>query len=101
MRPPNQLYIGGRWVEPSGTERIAIADPATGTPATTVAVATDAEVDAAVMAARAAFSDFRSASVEDRAALLDRLTAAYDERADDLAGAVAGGIGRGRPVARA
>ncbi|MEM9614842.1 MAG: aldehyde dehydrogenase family protein [Actinomycetota bacterium] len=99
MRPPNQLYIGGRWVEPSGTERIAIADPATGTPAATVAVATDAEVAAAVMAARAAFSDFRSASVEDRAALLDRLTAAYDERADDLAGAVAAEIGLGRPFA--
>lgn len=96
MKPTGQHYIGGRWVEPSGSDHLTIADPTTGAPRTAVPIATDTEVDAAITAARAAFDGFRHTTVEERGALLDRITAAYGERAEELAAAVGAEIGLGR-----
>ncbi len=95
MRESNQLYIGGRFVEASGSETITIADPATGAPAAIVPVATGEEVDAAVAAARAVVPDFARTTVAERVALLERVTAAYVARADDLARLVAAEIALG------
>ena len=47
-----QNYIGGRWVDGSGGERITVMDPATDKPLTEAALATAADADWAVAAAR-------------------------------------------------
>jgi phenylacetaldehyde dehydrogenase len=49
------LLIGGRWVEAREAGRIDVIDPATARRIATVAAATAADVDAAVVAARSAF----------------------------------------------
>lgn len=50
-----QLFIGGRWMTPAGSERLVVTSPATEEQIATVALGTAADVDAAVAAARQAF----------------------------------------------
>lgn len=55
IQNPLQFYIGGAWVEPSGTSRIQVLNSATEEVFSTVAEAQDADINRAVAAARAAF----------------------------------------------
>lgn len=50
----DHFYVGGRWVEPAGTERLTVSSPATEQTIGTVPVGTLADVDAAAAAAREA-----------------------------------------------
>jgi phenylacetaldehyde dehydrogenase len=54
-----RLFIGGEWVESSGSATIAVLDPSTGREVGRFVDATDQDVDRAVAAARAAFDDGR------------------------------------------
>jgi phenylacetaldehyde dehydrogenase len=51
----HKLFIGGQWVDSSGSEKTEILDPATEALLTTVPCAEAADIDRAVEAARAAF----------------------------------------------
>jgi aldehyde dehydrogenase (NAD+) len=53
----DKLFIGGKWVEPSTGEVIAVHSPATGAYVGKVPLAAKADVDAAVAAARTAFDE--------------------------------------------
>jgi aldehyde dehydrogenase (NAD+) len=53
----DELFIGGRWVEPSTREIIEVHSPATGAYVGKVPLAAIADVNAAVAAARTAFDD--------------------------------------------
>ncbi|MCW3838347.1 aldehyde dehydrogenase family protein [Sphingomonas canadensis] len=88
MRSIDRFYIGGRWVEPAGTGRIEVIDPATEQPCGSIAAGCAEDVDRAVAAARAAFPAFAQTSREERIALLERLADAYDARAGELAAAL-------------
>jgi len=54
---PEQLFIGGKWVEPSSAGRIDIVNPATEKVIARVAEAREADMDLAVAAARKAFDE--------------------------------------------
>ena len=84
----NQFYIDGQWVEPAGSARLDVIDPATEAPVGTIALGTAADVERAVAAARAAFPDFSATSREARLDLLARICDTYKKRYDDMARAI-------------
>ncbi len=88
------FYIGGQWTDPaSGTQTMAVENPATEETVAQIALGTSADVDRAVAAARAALPGFAATPVAERIALLRRIHAAYMARAEDLAQAMSGEMG--------
>ena len=84
----HQFYIDGQWVEPAGSARLDVINPATEAPVGTIALGTAADVERAVAAARAAFPDFSATSREARLDLLARICDTYKKRYDDMARAI-------------
>ncbi|MFE9327513.1 aldehyde dehydrogenase [Nocardia sp. NPDC052278] len=82
-----QHWIGGRWVDPVGSERVEVVDPATEEVVYSVPAVTDVEVVRAVDAAQQSFraGDWYRAGIAERAAVI--------ERASDLVAARAPRIG--------
>ena len=78
-------YIGGRSVAGSEPNRSDVYNPATGQVTGTVALATVADVDAAVAAAAAAFPDWAATPAHVRARVLFRFRDLVDQHADRLA----------------
>ncbi len=85
-KAPNQLYIGGEWVDAAAGGMFETLNPATGEPITRVPEAGEEDIDAAVRAARAALSGpWSRMTAADRGALLWRLADAIEGRAGELA----------------
>lgn len=84
---PDRLafYIDGQWVEPIGTDRLDVINPATEDSLGKIGLGNKADIDRAVAAARNAFTSFSRTSVRERAELLEAILEAYVRRADDLA----------------
>lgn len=84
---PQQLYIGGAWVDAAQRGSIEVVSPATELPIITVAEAREADVDAAVAAARDAFDHgpWPRLSPAERAEWLRKLSAALETRAPEIA----------------
>ncbi len=82
------FFMGGRWVDPSGTGRLPIVNPATDTVVGQVALADASDVDRAVTKAASAFPAFARTSVAERRALLERIVAVYQTRMPELAAAM-------------
>src|SRR5580692_11844506 len=53
-----QFYIGGKWVAPLTSQTLDVINPATEEAITSIAMASEQDVDAAVAAARAGFQTF-------------------------------------------
>ncbi|MDN3059011.1 aldehyde dehydrogenase family protein [Streptomyces sp. SRF1] len=81
------LFIGGRWVEPGGDNRLDIVNPATEKVIGSVPEASEADVDRAIEAAVDAFknSPWRRLSYAERARYLERLAEEIEARADRVA----------------
>nr|WP_240157816.1 aldehyde dehydrogenase family protein [Pseudonocardia broussonetiae] len=94
-----QFYIGGRWVDPTGTRTLPVVDPATEQEIAAVALGEAADVDAAVAAARTAFASWSRSSVEDRLRVLERVGDVYAERAREIGEMISREIGAPRPLA--
>src|SRR5271166_6805549 len=95
----DELFIGGEWVKPQGSERISVVAASTEEPLGSVPEASREDVDAAVGAARAAFDDpagWSSWSAEDRAQALERLAAALESRSEESAHRVS--LQNGMPI---
>ena len=73
----DQLFIGGKWVDPEGSGRIEVINPTTEEPMGSIPEGTAEDVDRAVGAARDAFESWSQTPRERRAELL---------------GAIAGGL---------
>ena len=54
MTDYQQLYIGGEWVDPAGSDRFDVVNPATLETIGSVPEGTEADIDRAVAAARSA-----------------------------------------------
>ena len=82
----NKLYINGQWIESTGTQTIAVVNPATEEVFDTVAAATSEDVDAAVKAAREAFDNgpWPKMSGSERAVILRKIAAGINERLTEL-----------------
>lgn len=91
-------YIGGQWVQPSGTDRIAVVDPATEQIIGHVPAGTVEDVDHAVAAARNAFDP--GVSVTERRDRVARLVAALEPRLPDIATTIGQEVGAPLKVQR-
>src|SRR5262245_24622617 len=83
-----ELFVGGRWVPPAGTERFGVISPSTEEVVGEVPVATDADIDRAVDAARAAFDEgpWPRMAPDERAEVLARAAELLRKREADIAG---------------
>ncbi|MHA4853864.1 aldehyde dehydrogenase [Rhodococcus sp. MSC1_016] len=80
----NELFIGGRWVAPKSGGTVDVIEAATEKVLGTSAMASEADIDAAVAAARTALSGQWSALTNvERADLLDKFAAALKSRGRD------------------
>ncbi|MGE2718123.1 gamma-aminobutyraldehyde dehydrogenase [Mycolicibacterium celeriflavum] len=81
--------VAGSWIDgaavSTGGPAHRVIDPATGAAVTEYALATPADVDAAVASARAALSDWATATPADRSAVLFKLAELAGDSADALA----------------
>lgn len=90
LAPPtdrNQVFIGGRWIDSTGTSYVEVIDPWTEAVINRVRLATRADVDTAVAAARQSFDEgpWRLRSPDERAGVLDDLADRITARADHFA----------------
>ena len=80
-----KFLIDGTWVEPIGTGRHTLVNPATEEPVCDIAMGSAADVNRAVAAARAAFPAYSLTAPAERRRLLQRLLELYNESYDDIA----------------
>ncbi len=87
MQTYKELYIGGEWVAPAGSDVIEVISPATEEVIGQVPHGSPADMDRAVAAARAAFDEgpWPRMSPVERAEVLARLSQAIQARAQDFA----------------
>lgn len=87
VRSFDQLFIGGRWVDPSSARVIEVVSPTTEEVIATVPDAQDADMDAAVAAAREAFDTgpWPRMTPAQRADALGRIADEIEARADEFA----------------
>jgi acyl-CoA reductase-like NAD-dependent aldehyde dehydrogenase len=83
----DRLLIGGEWVGPESTERIAVVSPWTEQVFAEVPAGSTADVDRAVAAARDAFDHgpWPRTTLSERVEVLRRLSSAYADNREDLA----------------
>jgi acyl-CoA reductase-like NAD-dependent aldehyde dehydrogenase len=94
----HRLYVGGSWRSGGGGTAEAVS-PSTGETFATVAVADQADVNAAVVAAASAFGEWAATSAFDRAAACGRIARGVQARREELARALT--QDQGKPLAEA
>lgn len=84
---PNALkfLIDGQWMDPVGTGRHTLVNPATEEAICEIAMGNAADVDRAVAAAKAAFAAYSMTAPSERRRLLQRLLELYNDNYDDIA----------------
>ncbi|MGY0488222.1 aldehyde dehydrogenase [Streptomyces sp. WG-D5] len=82
-----RFFIGGKWVAPTGTERIDVIEASTGESLGTAAMGSSADIDLAVRAARSALVEgpWARTTAAERAALLRRFAELLEARGVDTA----------------
>ncbi|HXD62543.1 MAG TPA: aldehyde dehydrogenase family protein [Lacisediminihabitans sp.] len=95
---PGRLFIGGEWREAADGARHDVVNPANGSVVTTVAWASDADVDDAVAAARAAFDGgaWSGLSGRERSRIMYRASQLIRDHAEQLA--LAESVDVGKPI---
>src|SRR5256885_5936849 len=89
----DRLFIGGRWVAPSGSEMIDVHNAGTGEVMGRVPAGNANDVDAAVAAARGALEAWNATPPAKRAEFLEKTSAGLKARADELAKTIAQEVG--------
>jgi aldehyde dehydrogenase (NAD+) len=101
MRSREQLYIGGKWVAPSGKGTIDVIDAATEEPIGRIPDGNEEDVDRAVKAASAAFSAWSATPPAERARFLDRIKEGLAARAEEIATTISAEVGSPITMAKA
>lgn len=96
--PQLRMLIDGQWTAGSGTDTLAVENPATGAELARLPVATDADIAQAIDAARRAFPGWAGTAPRKRAAILHRAAALVRARTDELSRLMA--LELGKPVAQ-
>ncbi|MBB3646647.1 aldehyde dehydrogenase (NAD+) [Rhizobium sp. BK619] len=78
----DKLFIDGQWLEPRGSAKGVVVNPATEEAVAHFALGNGEDVDAAVSAARRAFATWSRTTPEYRAALLERLQTLLEARGE-------------------
>ena len=93
MRVHEQLYVGGKWVAPSGRGTIDVIDAATEEPIGRIPSGNEEDVDRAVQAAARAFPQWAATPVADRARFLERIKEGLAARAEEIATTISAEVG--------
>jgi len=89
----NHFYINGQWVEPKGTERKDVINPADRSVVASLALGNADDAAAAIAAAKAAFEAWSQTSVSVRLDYLRKISAALISRNADIADAITAEMG--------
>jgi aldehyde dehydrogenase (NAD+) len=89
----DKIFIGGEWVEPSGTEPIEVVNATTEEVMGTIPSCTAEDADRAVAAARAAFDSWSQSPREERAGYLSAIAAGLGERSEEIAATITQELG--------
>ena len=89
----DKLFIGGEWVDPSGSGSIEVVDSTTEEVMGTVPEGTSEDIDRAVAAAREAFETWSQASLSDRADACRAIGTALAARNEELAALISREVG--------
>ncbi len=89
----DKVFIGGEWVEPSGSEPIEVINSTTEEVMGTVPACTAEDADRAVAAARDAFDSWSRTSREERAGYLTAIAAGLGERSEEIAATISQELG--------
>ena len=92
-----RLFIGGQWVEPHGSGKLEVVNPATEEVLATIPEGDAEDADRAVQAAAAAFEGWSHLSAEARGGYLTKIKKGLQARAEDLTAVIAAEVGM--PVA--
>jgi acyl-CoA reductase-like NAD-dependent aldehyde dehydrogenase len=95
MTEHKQLFVAGRWADPSTDRTIDVVSPHTEQVVATVPAAAPADIDRAVVGARAAFDEgpWPRLAPADRVAAVRRLAALYKERRREMAQLISSEMG--------
>ncbi len=99
MYPDVQLYIDGQWRASEDGRAIAVINPATGETLGTVAHATIADLDQALVAAERGFETWRSTCAYDRYKIMQKAADLLRDRVDHIASIMT--QEQGKPLAEA
>lgn len=94
-----RLFIDGQWRAASDNATRAVTDPATEERLGSIAVATEADIDAALAAAQSGFAAWRRVGTWDRAAILRKTADLIRERLETIATLMS--LETGKPLAEA
>jgi len=89
----DRLYIGGEWVEPSGSGTIEVINSTTEEVMGRIPEGSAEDVDRAVAAARAAFETWSQTPVAERAQWCGRISQALAGRMEQIAALIAQEVG--------
>jgi betaine-aldehyde dehydrogenase len=83
----DKFFIGGKWVDPAGSETLDVVSPSTEEVIGRVPVSTEADIDHAVAAARAAFDNgpWPHMKASERADIIAAISAEITAQMDDIA----------------
>src|SRR5260221_1363071 len=93
MLVKQKLFIGGKWVAPSGGDTIDVHNAGSGEVRGGNPAAAEKDADAAVRAAQAALVPWGAVPVAERAAFLEKISAGLKAGADELARLIAQEVG--------
>ena len=88
-----QLYIGGKWVQPHGDGEIEVINPTTEEIIGSVPVGNSTDIENAVYAAKTAFQSWSRSPIENRISILNDLSAALKEHTEELAQTITAEVG--------
>jgi acyl-CoA reductase-like NAD-dependent aldehyde dehydrogenase len=97
----DHLYIGGKWLKPSGTGMIDVIDSGTEAVMGRIPEGLAADAEAAVEAAKLAFDGWAATPASERADYLQKIAANLKARTDELAASISGEVGMPLKLSRA
>ncbi|MGN6319720.1 aldehyde dehydrogenase family protein [Trinickia sp.] len=101
MKIYDHLYIGGKWLKPSGAAMIDVVDSGTEEVMGRIPEGSAADAEAAVEAARLAFENWAATPPGERADYLQKIAANLKARTDEIAASICGEVGMPLKLARA
>src|SRR4030081_3471856 len=93
-----QMFVGGEWIDGSGSESQQVINPATGEVIAEVPKGTKADVDRAVAAARKAYQNRIETVPKERSEMLLKLADAVNADAEELANLESANVGKPRAL---
>jgi len=93
-----EMFIGGEWVDGSGSETQEVINPSTGEVIAAVPKGTEKDVDRAVQAARKAYVDWIETVPKERSEMLLKLAEAINNDAEHMADLESANVGKPRPL---